>query len=41
MDLINAENLKAYWHLIILGVLIFGLLVFFIFRLISDSTLSD
>jgi hypothetical protein len=32
MDFINAENLKAYWHLIILGLIIFGLLLFFIVK---------
>ena len=37
MDFISAENLKAYWHLIILGALIFGLLVFFIFKFLVPS----
>jgi len=38
MDFISAENLKAYLHLIILGALIFGLLVFFIFQISSPFT---
>jgi hypothetical protein len=37
MDFINDENLKAYWHLMVLGSLIFGLLVFFIFKFLIPS----
>jgi hypothetical protein len=37
MDFINAENLKAYWHLVFLGSIIFGLLGLFIFNFLIPS----
>jgi hypothetical protein len=37
MDFINDENLKAYWHLMVLGSIIFGLILFFIFKFLVPS----
>ena len=37
MDFINDENLKAYWHLVVLGSIILVLILFFIFKFIIPS----
>jgi hypothetical protein len=37
MDLFAIENLKAYWHLWVLGSIIFSLFCFFIFRFLIPS----
>lgn len=37
MDFINDGNLKAYWHLMVLGSIIFGLILFFIFKFLVPS----
>jgi len=37
MDFINAENLKAYWHLVILGSIIIVLLALFVFNFLIPS----
>ncbi|MEI6268216.1 MAG: anti-phage ZorAB system protein ZorA [Methylococcaceae bacterium] len=37
MDFINNENLKAYWHLVVLGSIILGLILFFIFKFLIPS----
>ena len=39
MDFINAENLKAYWHLVILGSIIIVLLALFIFNFLIPFNL--
>lgn len=37
MDFITEENLKAYYHLIILGSIILGLIGFFIAKFVIPS----
>ena len=37
MDFINDGNFKAYWHLMVLGSIIFGLILFFIFKFLVPS----